>query len=414
MNILRTMYRIFQNTHLRRGVLVVLLGAASYSIFSLYFASSLYITPPNALDTCFATTSNATLAATCLRKTMPDVLAHNSAQSVMSYTVSTTSPLSIRRNCHPIGHVVGSEMYKQTGDLESTLRRCTSSCEYGCVHGAIGAAVLSEIGEPYPDETLGHTDISLIATMGARYCERSAALCHGIGHILYIGSGDIRRALETCAPIATGYPQEACFQGVFMEAGGGSDSMLLKPERPAVPDSDYLYPCSTVAAAYRHACFQFLGEYQNSSFEKNGVTEGTERLHLAQRSCESLTGRDRSYCFEGIGTQSAVYGYIHLQPARMQSLCDRFEATTDRASCTVGVVPRFTFAGGDLLQYCERIDEPSRQKLCFMVAFQATGGRNNESLGIPACRSTTCNAAYDNYLRIRETLPDYRFGMFGI
>ncbi len=414
MNFYRAAHNLRGNTLLKRTGIAILLCVASFSILSVYLRSSLYATPPRVLAACFATTTNPTLAATCLRNTMPDVLASNAVHEVMSYLVSTTTPQSIRRNCHPIGHVVGAETYKSTGSLEATLALCTGSCQYGCVHGAIAEAVLSEMGEAYPDEELAHADVALIAELGGRYCAQNAALCHGIGHLLYIGAGDIPDALEACDPVASGYAEEACFQGVFMEAEGGRDSLLLNPERPVIRDSNYLYPCSEVDAPFRHACFQFLPQYQSILFDQEKVVDIHERLAQAQRTCERLSGADRSFCIEGIGTQSGLFGFMHMNPIRMQMVCNRFATGIDRDSCTVGVIPRFIFAGGDLLQYCERIEEAPRQKLCFMTAYQAMGGRTNEALGISACTSEACDAAFEDFVRERETLPDYRFGLFGI
>lgn len=140
-------------------------------------------------------------------------------------------------NCHIIGHYIGGYAYKNSSSLEDTLSKCTNDCRSSCLHGALGEAVLSELGEVYAGDDIAHADSATLNQLGERYCSESTVLCHGIGHVLLIATQDYDDALEICDTFSN--RRQSCYLGVFMEGANAIETsrsgrqfrQALKPTR---------------------------------------------------------------------------------------------------------------------------------------------------------------------------------------
>lgn len=399
------------------GLLVfAAVGYALASLASVEYERATAVTP-NSLVGCFATSTDPTFASSCLHKTVGTLLSQMSPRQLQTYTVSSTSPITIRNECHSIGHIIGEETFKRLPSLEAALSLCSNDCRSACVHGAVGAGVLKEIGSEYPDEDIAHADNATLEKIGSGYCKVSFALCHAIGHLALILNNEQLPALRICDDVATSFAREACYQGVYMERAGGSRALFpfARSTTYKVSDGNYTYPCLEISGQYRHACFQFIPEFQESLFAKQGITSTSTMLQIATQACKSLSQKDRSSCIEGIGLHSNVYGYNLYSNQNIQDLCDQYSDHTDRDSCTLGVVPKFLFLHERGIKYCADIKEAGRRTLCYRATFRWEEGYPNES--DPKTRIcgtyTLCASQYDEFQRASSTIPDYRFGLFG-
>ena len=369
------------------------------------------------LSTCLATTTDPTFASTCLNKTVPLLLTTYSVSELEDYTVASTTDQQILTNCHPIGHIIGEQTYKKYGSIEEALAQCSSVCRSACTHGVIGAAVLSQMGIEYSDNDIAHADTAELTQLGVTYCAQGDSICHAIGHVAYIASQNDQKAISICnASAQIPWNREACFQGIFMERAGTFLNALYPdhaPTPPTVP-GNYTYPCGTLPIAAQHACFLFLNVYQTPLFDADGFTTPTQRLQRATEACEALAaGPARADCFEGVGLSSRYFGYPSFTSSDLQPLCDRLATADDRSACTLGVLQRFFYGKKGLLAYCAGIGEADRKSLCYDAAFEWNQWSADTALQLN-CESTECLAQSARFKNESATLPDYRYGLFGI
>ena len=383
---------------------------------------------PAELTTCFSS-SERTHAAECLRKKTDALLARYTPAQLLTYVTLTSSPTFMQDQCHPIGHIIGERTYRSAGGLERALAMCTNACRSSCLHGAISAGVQDTLDEKSITEDIAHSDNETLKSVGARYCTESNMLCHGIGHVAMIINDSLEEALSICDAIVAGFDRESCYQGIFMERTGLSDAAT--PFENTIPyelhSGDYTYPCLDLAPRYRHACFQVLPEFQLPLFTSQDAQAPGARLSKAREVCETLSGVDRSYCFEGIGVESSFLGFRSYEGEELQALCDPLSRYDDRASCTLGVMPKYFFLGRYGADYCDAIAEKERQALCYRAIFKWAEGREirrpSEAAPKLACElwrvedscgsSSACRAEWERYERSKTNVQDYRFGLYG-
>lgn len=375
------------------------------------------------IDDCFITPApgapNTTPA--CLNDSIEKLLRSYSVGDIMTYITATTTASTVVNSCHPIGHIVGENSYKKYGSIEQALSQCTSACRSACTHGVIGAGVLAQMGEIYSEDDVAHMGTAELKKIGTSYCKNSDSTCHAIGHVAYIAAGEDMPALGVCDTVASStLRREACYQGVFMERSGAFLNVLFATEEEKQPETrsgDYTYPCSALPQQYRNACYLFLSAYQKPLFIADGIDTPAARLEKAIQACESLTAHDRADCFTGIGISSDLFGYLNADAAALESLCDQLTESSDRTACTLGVVPRFLYAAqSEMYGYCEAIKEEERRNICYQGAFKwlevKSHAKNDPEL---ICgNNAICLKRYEIFTQTRSTVPDYRFGLFGV
>lgn len=375
--------------------------------------------PLSTIGSCMQASSDPTAMARCLHTAIPLVLKSHSTQEVMTYIVASSTPSAVVEQCHAIGHMVGEYSYEQNHSLEATLSQCTNSCRYGCKHGAIAAAVLNEMGIAYDEEDIAHADLSTFTKLSSRYCRSNESTCHGVGHLAYVLTGNAASSTALC-DTATKSPRlrEGCYQGVFMERSGTFDNMLYPGTEvtPTYKLGEYTYPCTSIATPYRHACFLFLNGFQLPLFANDGYDTEEKKLAKAISVCETLSGRDRANCFEGIGGSSVTFGYKKVSAKDLQPFCDLMPTDTDRNACILGVIPQFFFGHeNQLFPYCSRITQTESRRVCYNAVFQWIEVREGfESDPERMCAdNAACRTLYDSFTQTRDTTPNYRFGLFG-
>ncbi len=416
--------RIMRYPHVKLVAIAALLCLVAYG--TTYAGFTIYDTatavPLSSLETCFATSTDPTYASTCLHSTIGALLKQYTEAQIMDYTEATSSAYEVRFYCHPIGHVLGAESFKRTNSIEASLDRCSisASCRFACAHGVIGAGVEAQLGEPYEDDDIAHSSAATIERLGTGFCNRSISLCHAIGHLLFMNEGQ-DAGLPSCNRVTPdGFKQEVCYQGVFMERGGGADALnpFSATSSYATRKNDYLFPCTSIAERYRHACFQFLVRYQLPLFKADGVTATTSQIALAARTCMQLSAQDRSYCFEGLGLQTHEFG---INSRDSTTFCDQFGSGVDAESCMLGIIPQKIFflqqiENEEAFAYCYGITDRSHRKVCYDATFQWLGLSYSDDRIAAMCAAAgdVCAHLFDAHQKERATLPDYRFGLFGV
>jgi len=265
-------------------------------------------------------------------------------------------------------------------------------------------------------------DAGQIEAVGSKYCARSE-LCHGIGHILYIVLNDFAKATSACDTISNHLALDACLRGVFMQGIGGIGgslavgSVVTTPHAKVAKD-DYGYPCDSVTEKYRHACYTYLPAFENESL-KNQPQNSATKLHVLTQVCESLTEPSRAYCFEGIGRYNgSTLSNAKFKDPTNRPLCESFPLDTDKESCVLGRIryPVLHTKNPPLLAYCSQLKEPGLQDFCFRANFEYEVGTSTVTAYDACTGSLTqslCEAAFGRYENIRDTLPDYQFGLYG-
>ncbi len=250
---------------------------------------------------------------------------------------------------------------------------------------------------------------------------KSAALCHGIGHLLFMSSRDYGVSVSGCETIA-GEWSEKCYRGVFMEGVGGQDALVASVDA-AIPVSErsYGFPCNTMPARAQHACFSYLPRYQNDIFEHARIVDANERLSVRIDVCEALSGRSRSECFEGIGYSTLTRETPREDVEAQKGMCTSMKQKSDRLSCTLGEISGYIwyyrFAEG--LTYCEAIPERDVRSLCYRGGFYTMQEEpiwsSNDDVRAVCDRLgvSECGQQFDTYLRIKKTLPEYQYGLYG-
>jgi|GEM_PF-1797325 hypothetical protein len=419
---------------------------------------------PQAIAGCFPRTNVQTPYTTvesCLASTIRALLNTHTTGELLKYVTASTSPAIVTQNCHEIAHVIGEETFAKAGDLQTALQQCTPACSRGCIHGVTAASVTATLGGPALTEDLVHAHLSSVKQLGTTYCEEMSSLCHGVGHVLFIGLQNIPAALNACDSVAQPSDKEVCYEGIFMEASGellGSGaSLAVMGTNTAASDmsgdmggmdmrgptaastegdgmsiasgtttfatdiatlkNDYTYPCSVLAPQFLHACFLYLPSFQHALFKQQKVPSN-EQFGLSVKACKTFLGSARSDCFEGIGFKldtgvdsSGMAIHTGL------SLCETLQ-NSDANSCLIGLELKYASLDeyGGAIALCHN-QLNGQENVCYDAFFQTlqVGGLADADIQ-NICRGSVdameCTSAFSRYLSRASTLPQYLHGEF--
>ena len=407
-----------RRTYLFPAVALVLAVVVFVSIYTGLFSarSAGSSSTLESLSVCSTAQGDGAVVA-CARTVIDRLLETHTTAELMSMTATGTYP-TVFRGCHSLGHMIGIETYKKNGSLEKALSQCTQDCNHACVHGALSSAIQDEFKETYPEEDIAHSGAAEIESIAKKYCDRSFALCHGVGHILLIATNDFEKAVESCDTISDDLPEERCLGGVFMQGAGGLRAFQIgsSSEEIARPKNDYRFPCDKIQEKFSHGCLQFLPEYENVLFEAQGVTDPAKKLGLAVQTCETFAGFKHRSCFEGIGRYMGEKNIFPAYTADKIATCEQFTDREDAESCVLGKVSLLTQVGNDAsaIAYCATLQKSNTQNLCYQAFFQYRKVTSAAD-GIKACgaatQAETCVAQVDTYLAVKNSLPNYYYGL---
>jgi hypothetical protein len=311
---------------------------------------------------CLTQTANgANIDEICMQRAVQGLLSSYSATQIMSFVDGSQDPNvppALNANCHEIGHIVGEQLVKKIGDLEGALAQCPSACNDGCTHGAVGEEVLEKLGEEYSDQDIVHAPLSRIESIGSLFCRQSGPVCHGIGHVLQIETGDFQTSLQACNDIATGGYREQCYQGVFMETFGGDSSLIFGSTTLDEAGKSLTYPCTSVASQYQPACFLYLPVLLGQRIPDQN------ELVLAASVCRSLQGSERADCFEGIGHWNVSLGNEVADPVHA-STCPT-TPQQDADDCLFGLSGKYENYGdyNEVPIICASITDLKLKEMC--------------------------------------------------
>lgn len=392
-------------------VSILVIGILAFIGFGVARMLPMPITPQS-LATCFSKSSVGSHGQkaneVCLTKTVEELLHIYSARFLMNYIVDPLTPETISASCHSIAHVIGTETLAHSSSLEDALSKCTQECREGCIHGAVSAEVEKELGyELVSSEDIAHRSLPDVMSIGKPYCSKSAALCHGIGHLLYMSSHSYNKSLRACDAIA-GASAEACYQGVFMESNGADNSISFATStRPA--DATTAYPCDRVNDRYRRACFLYLVSFQRAS----GVFEdGRNPSRIIEATCKNFDGQNRLWCFFGSGYMRG--DKITAPITSTPDTCERFSDIDARSWCSAGLVFKF-IVGADYslaLDYCHSMSDDQRKSACYRAAFQLIETLVPDKIyGAAFCDQTgyaaECGQEFKTYELVKDSVPKY-------
>lgn len=357
----------------------------------------------------------------CLRAEVQELLETFSVRDIVSNLQSPNASATVSRNCHIIGHIIGGYAFTKAPSLEDAFDQCPANCRNACTHGVMGAGVVEELGETYPDDDIAHADLETIKEIGARYCARRDMLCHGIGHVLFIAAADYPTALDACDIVGTSENErQLCYAGVFMESTG-VESLGVTESSYTLPAPDYGEPCSSIAPQFQFACFRYLPRFHDFLFARDGITDADEQLRINHASCEALQGRSRGDCFYGLGSYAYRLRETDGTPVDTRTFCERF-AARDQGACILGIlysqlttVPRLY---KDSAAFCASIVNEHKQ-LCYSAMFQILEMKSDDTKTYEAetvCgagKADECMRAFSEYEKIKSTLPEYFYGFEG-
>src|SRR4051812_31185886 len=205
----------------------------------------------------------------------------------------------LRAACHQLMHVIGREAGREAG-----LRAFAGgdeTCSSGFYHGVV-EAVMRNTGasalERDPTSVCAPFRDSEPRGMAHYNC------VHGMGHgFMDVYGGDVFRSLEGCDELAAHWERHHCEGGVFMEnltamTRARSPPGHLRPEQP-------LYPCTAVAARYKHECYMKQTAY--ALFVRDDDFRAVFALCAA-----SPDLRFRADCYEGLGGDASIHASKYL------------------------------------------------------------------------------------------------------
>lgn len=192
---------------------------------------------------------------------------------------------------HDILHYIGASLYEEHGPTGIVL--CDDSYNWGCYHGFLGRAFVTEGNDYVGAAATACRDIE--AGGATRGCS------HGIGHGLMALSGtydahELLRALSACDGIERENERTSCYNGVFMEYNMQSMRTVSLGEpivRPYNADNPY-EPCDELPTQYQQDCYYEQADWWRMVLNRDFAT-------IAKLCTELTYATARIGCYRGIG-----------------------------------------------------------------------------------------------------------------
>ena len=277
---------------------------------------------------------------TCYATLLSDRLKrHGVADAVATLDAIAAADPDAAEHAHEYAHGIGIEAYGLSQDIPATFTACGDGFSSGCRHGVIQAYFESR------DQVTQSEVEALCRPFKSPGASRWVLFqcVHGMGHGLTMLYGhDLRRALTDCDLLSDGWDRESCYGGAFMEnvinataphhpatmlAAHGHHHMSMGSTFKALDPADPLYPCSTMADKYLHACYQM-----QTSVMLN-LNHGD--IGNAAKSCEKAPSQVRPVCFQSLGRD--ITSYTARDPQKTSDLCHK-AAEPYRPACYFGAV----------------------------------------------------------------------------
>jgi hypothetical protein len=332
--------------------------------------------------------------APCAEKRVQNILQRTPARDLMRELEST-----LPGQCHPLGHIIGREVYRRVGSIESAFEECSpAACVAACLHGATGEALVSVPGVRASLTELRHPTFDLVRAEGNNLCTVRQA-CHAVGHVLFTLANDLSQALSLCDDISSEHGTTwDCYNGVFMEDGRGifAQTENIKRKHTYRDNNDLLHPCTTMEERYQPACFLYLFTNQIPTLQEQGMDEAGQ-LQVRIDACRTLADTARVLCIRGVGWSLFL---LHSLDDAMH-VCDGMDAEDERVACVFGASNAYTQFGephASITRWCDAFVSVVAHA-CYFGVFDSLSYRRDPALE-KACEGAApvCAEALSNYL----------------
>lgn len=290
---------------------------------------------------------------------------------VHAYEVLRRAEFPPNIDLHLLGHVVGDELYKQTG-FEG-MKYCTHDFRNACSHSIVIGALLE-------DGPLVFDEVNEVCKQAPGGPGAYTMCFHGFGHgVLAYTEYEMPDAVELCKRVGT--PQyndreyHECVGGAVMEmdAGVHDPEMWERKVDKYVPEGNPVELCQAdyMPTDAQPICFTYITPYL---FEAAGADLGSPTPDDFQKSfryCEAAdAGVNRDTCYSGFGKEFIVL----VQGRDIRNM----ERTTNEQLETV-------------IGWCELTDNTRGQDLCKLEVLNSLywGGENHYDVSIRYCSLLT-------------------------
>lgn len=223
----------------------------------------------------------------CMRKMFTEFLRPQNLKLLL--TIVEKNGFSPRQNrssaCHEVAHIIGEVVVSSGAPIPDLIRKCGSSCGYGCVHGVM-------VGAQRRDHDIFTTpDKACSPVSGDPYARTDQIACrHGIGHAyMEFYSNDRTVAVLMCNQFKDEVAKEECATGVYMQW------FMNAPSLKGIPTKDRLNTfCQGVPQfAYQICKRSYAGE----------VYRYTNDVLAALDICKSLGNDEDEKCIVALGSE---------------------------------------------------------------------------------------------------------------
>src|SRR4051812_1986083 len=210
----------------------------------------------------------------------------------------------VRVACHQLMHGIG-----RAAGMRSGLRafgQGDESCSSGYYHGVV-EAVMARMGAATVER-----DPARVCAPFRRRAPFGLAhynCVHGMGHgFMGVFRSDLFRSLDACGALPDRWERDQCVGGVFME----NLTALGNPRRPsrALRPTQPLYPCTAVAARYKHECYMKQTAYAL-------MVRGNDFAAVFRLCARSPDVAFRDDCYEGLGGDASIVASKYVTDARL-------------------------------------------------------------------------------------------------
>jgi hypothetical protein len=266
----------------------------------------------------------------------------------------------LRAACHQLMHGIGRDTGRRLGIR--AFAQGDESCSSGFYHGVVEAVMTrtgaarverdpSGVCAPFRDrESHGMAHYNCV---------------HGMGHgFMDVYAGDVFRSLEGCGELPDSWERHHCEGGVFME----NLTAMTKQRHPPghLRPEQSLYPCTAVAARYKHECYMKQTAY--ALFVRDYDFGAVFAMCAA-----SPDVRFRPDCYQGLGGDASIQASKYVTGAAAVrratlALCRLGHDRAARRNCVVGAVTVIVRDGAsrnaDPVAFCGSLREPGLRAAC--------------------------------------------------
>lgn len=257
----------------------------------------------------------------------------------------------LEEQCHDTTHAIG-EVASRMEVLSAAMERGDETCGSGYVHGVI-ATFLTKFDPADVVSVL--VDACAVPGDDVESSFRRWECYHGVGHgFVFNASGEIQRAISSCATIVVDSDRGACASGAFMQelVDNGTNEELYGADpyaacRP-VKDAVMLGQCFDM-----HAVIVY--QLRDSDADRFAV-------------CDSLPTENRPDCWSGLGR--ALFAGMPLEAERSVEFCGAARLSGGFDACFDGVVSNtasYYGSGAEAATHCPEFTDAALEAACVEI-----------------------------------------------